>query len=114
MKKRLRKKTHRGEFTEWGRQLFITRSRKDGFDEFVDTFIEEAIVANGCCCGGGGEEDNLNVIVELGCRSNDPDARVKAITAWLNAQPDVQGWKIGEEFDLWYGDFEDIDDDIRR
>ena len=93
MKKRLRKKTHRGEFTEWGRQLFITRSRKDGFDEFVDTFIEEAIVANGCCCGGGGgEEDNLNVIVELGCRSNDPDARVKAITAWLNAQPDVQGW----------------------
>ncbi len=113
MKKRLRKKTHHGEFTEWGRQLVITRNRKDGFDEFVDTFIEEAIEANGCYCGGGGEEDKLNVIVELGCRSDDPDARVKAITAWLDARSDVQSWKIGEEFDLWYEDFEDIDEKVK-
>jgi uncharacterized protein YggL (DUF469 family) len=113
MKKRLRKKTHHGEFAEWGRQLVITRNRKDGFDEFVDTFIEEAIEANGCCCGGGGEEDKLNVIVELGCRSDDPDARVKAITAWLDARSDVQSWKIGEEFDLWYEDFEDIDEKVK-
>jgi uncharacterized protein YggL (DUF469 family) len=47
MKKRHRKKKHRGEFTELGRQLIITRNRKDGFDEFLDAFIEEAIEANG-------------------------------------------------------------------
>ncbi len=43
MKKRLRKKKHYGEFTEWGRQLVIMRNRKDRFDEFLDAFIEEAI-----------------------------------------------------------------------
>lgn len=69
MKKRLRKKKHRREFTEWGRQLVITRKRKDGFDEFLDAFIEEGIEANGCYCGGGGKEDKLDVVVELGMRT---------------------------------------------
>jgi uncharacterized protein YggL (DUF469 family) len=49
MKKRLRKKKHCGEFTEWGRQLVIMRNRKDGFDEFLDTFIEEAIESKIYC-----------------------------------------------------------------
>ena len=48
MKKRLRKKKHYGKFSEWGRQLVITRNRKDGLGEFLDAFIEEAIEANGC------------------------------------------------------------------
>jgi uncharacterized protein YggL (DUF469 family) len=68
MKKRLRKKKHYGEFTEWGRQLIVTRNRKEGFDEFLDAFIEEAIEANGCYCGGGGSDDRLDVVVELGRR----------------------------------------------
>ena len=91
MKKRLRKKKHRGEFTEWGRQLVISRNRKDGFDEFLDAFIEEAIEANGCYCGGSGKEDKLDVVVELGRRSDDPAARLQKITAWLDDRPDVQG-----------------------
>ncbi len=45
MNRRLRKKKHRGEFTEWGRRLVITRKRKDSFDEFLDAFIEKAIEA---------------------------------------------------------------------
>jgi uncharacterized protein YggL (DUF469 family) len=77
MKKRLRKKNHCGEFTQWGRQLVITRNRKDGFDEFLDAFIEEAIEANGCYCGGSGKEDKLDVVVELGLRSDDPAARLQ-------------------------------------
>ena len=52
-KKRLRKKKHLGEFAEWGRQFVIIRNRKDGFDEFLDAFIEEAIESSGCYCGGG-------------------------------------------------------------
>ena len=141
MKKRLRKKKHYGEFTEWGRQLVIMRNQKDGFDEFLDAFIEEAnelprrkqrgifksierpkgrgikpcrIESNGCYCGGGGNEDKLDVVVELGRRSDDPDARLKRITAWLDARPDVQNWRVSEEFDVWHGDFQDIDDKIEQ
>jgi len=113
MKKRLRKKKHLGEFTEWGRQLVIVRNRKDGFDEFLDAFIE-AIESNGCYCGGGGKEDKSGVVVELGRRADDPDAKLSKITAWLDARPDVERWKVGEEFDIWHGDFQDIDDEIEQ
>ena len=112
MKKRLRKKKHLGEFTDWGRQLVILRNRKDGFDEFFDAFIEEAIESNGCYCGGGGKENTLDVVVELGRRSDDPNTKLNKITAWLDARPDVEKWKVGDEFDIWYGDFQDIDDEI--
>lgn len=108
MKKRLRKKKHYGEFTEWGRQLIVTRNQKDEFDEFLEDFIVQAIEAAGCYCGGGGSNDRLDVVVELGRRSGDPDARLKKITAWLDARPDVQRWRVGEEFDVWHGNFEDI------
>ena len=40
MKKRLRKKHHLGEYTEWGHPLVILRNRQDGFDEFLNAFIE--------------------------------------------------------------------------
>ncbi len=113
MKKRLRKKKHYREFTEWGRQLIITRNRKDGFEEFLDAFIE-AIEANGCYCGGGGKEDKLDVVMELGHRSDDPAARMKRITAWLDARPDVQSWRTSEDFDIWHGDFQDIGDKIEQ
>ena len=114
MKKGLRKKKHYGEFTEWGRQLVIMRNQKEGLDEFFDAFIEEAIEANGCYCGGGRNGEKLDFVIELGHRSDDPDVRLKRITAWLDARPDVQNWRVSEEFDLWYGDFEDIDDEIEQ
>ncbi len=112
MKKRVRKKKHYGEFTEWGRQLIVTRNRNEGFDEFLDAFIEEAIEANGCYCGGGGKEEKLDVVVELGRRSDDPDARLAKITAWLDGRPDVRSWRTGDEFDIWHGDFQGIQDKI--
>jgi uncharacterized protein YggL (DUF469 family) len=113
MKKRLRKKKHRGEFSEWGRQLVITRNRKDQFDEFIDAFID-IIEANDCYCGGGGKEDSLDVIVELGVPADDRDARMKSIESWLKSRPDVQSWRVGEEFDLWYGNYEEIEDKIEQ
>ena len=114
MKKRLQKKKHRGEFIEWGQQLVIARNGRDGFDEFLDAFIEEAIEANGCYCGGSGKENKLDVVVELGRRMDDPAARLKRITAWLDARPDVQSWRTGEEFDIWHGDFQNIEDRIEQ
>ncbi len=35
-------------------------------------------------------------------------SRLEMITAWLNARPDVENFEVGEEFDLWHGDFQDI------
>ena len=112
MKKRLRKKKYLGEFAEWGRQIVITRNRKNEFDEFLDAFLEEAIEANGCYCGGGGKEDKFDVVVELGRRASDPDAKLAKITAWLDGRPDVQDYKIGDLFDIWHDNFEDIEEKI--
>jgi uncharacterized protein len=109
MKKRLRKKKHYGEYTQWGRQIIITRNRKDGFDKFLDEFLDDAVEANGCFCGGVGKEDKLTVVVELGRRTDDPAARLVKITSWLDAREDVQGWQASEEFDVWHGDFPALD-----
>jgi uncharacterized protein YggL (DUF469 family) len=108
MKKRLRKKKHLGEFTEWGRQIIVARNTRDGFDEFMDSFVVEAIEANGCYCGGGGGGDTLDMVIELGRRSDDPDMRLNKITAWLDARSDVQSHKVGEEFDTWHENPKDI------
>ena len=114
MKKRLRKKKRFGEFAEYGRQLIVTLNRKDGFDEFLYAFVEEAIEGSGCYCGGGGKEDKLDVIVELGTRSEDPDAKLRKVTAWLEARPDVKSWKAGQEFNLWHGDFADMEEEAEQ
>jgi len=114
MKKGLRKKKHLREFAQHGRQAIITRNRKDGFDDFLDAFIEETIEANACYCGGGGKEDKLDVIVELGARSENLDAKLKKITGWLGARPDVKDWKVGQEFDLWHGDFVDMEEETEQ
>lgn len=112
MKKRLRKKKGLGEFTEWGRQLVISRNCQEGFAEFLDAFIDEAIEANGCYCGGGGSAEKLSFIVELGRRVQDPDARMARIETWLVARPDVDSWEVGPEFDIWHGSCQDIEEEI--
>lgn len=104
MKRRLRKKKHLGEYADWGRQLIVARNRADGFDEFLDTFVVEAVEANGCFCGGGGSGDHLDVIVELGRFSEDREGRLRRLRAWLDARGDVATYQVGPEFDLWQGD----------
>lgn len=114
MKKRLRKKKHHSEYTEWGRQIIITRNRKDGIDDFLDAFVEEAIEANGCYCGGGGTDEKLGFVIELGRSSADSDPKLQRIVAWLRARKDVQDVKLGEPFDVWHGDFEDIEERVEQ
>ncbi len=100
MNKRLRKKKRLGEFTECGCQLVISLNRKDRVDEFLDSFIEEAIEANNCFCGGSGKDDKLDVIVELGRMVDNPDGKLGRVTAWLDQRMDVAGYKTGNMFDL--------------
>jgi len=52
--------------------------------------------------------------VELGRRASDPEAKLKRITAWLDARPDVGSFKTGEEFDLWHGNFDDVEQGIEQ
>ncbi len=113
MRKRLRKKKHRGECTEWGRQLVIIRDRKDQLEEFLDAFIE-TVEAFGCYCGGGGKEDRLTVVIELGRQGDDRDAKMKGIEAWLKTRLDVQSWEVSKEFDLWYGNLEEVEEEIEQ
>ncbi len=44
--------------------------------------------------------------------TNSSDARLNRITAWLDARPDVGNWRVYEKFDIWYGEFLDINDEI--
>ena len=107
MKKRMRKKKHVGEFTEWGRQIIIYRNCSDHFDKFLDAFIEEAVEANDCCCGGGGSKNMLDIVVELGLQEH-CEKRLQRIISWLQSRTDVESWKIGEKFDLWHGSYKDL------
>ena len=97
MRKRLRKKLHLGEFTEWGRELKIVLNNEDDFDGFLDDFIVDAIEANGCSFGGYGTEG----IVQLGRVVDDPEGKFEKIAKWLDSRDDVKNWTAGEEIDIW-------------
>jgi uncharacterized protein YggL (DUF469 family) len=56
-KKRLRNKTHVGEFREWGVPIAVRRRHPDGFDDSLGRFIEEAVKAHGLALRGGGHDD---------------------------------------------------------
>jgi len=111
MKKRLRKKKHVGEFAVYGREIIIKLNRNDDSDEFFDAFIVEAIEGNGCYCFGGGTPNRYGMFVTLGRRCENPDAKMKAIIAWIEAQPDVESWTVSEEYDAFYPKFDDVEDD---
>ena len=109
MKKRLRKKKHLAEFAKWGRRLVVKRNTSDNPEEFQDAFLLEAVEGNNCYCGGSLSDDGLNVIVELGVMSDNPDERFSKITTWLDARPDVEKWQSGPLTDLWHGYFDEIE-----
>jgi ribosomal protein L32E len=64
MRKRLRKKPHLGAFMDWGVPLAVRCQHPDGFDDFLDEFIAQAIEAYGLTFGGGGHDDRLTGVIE--------------------------------------------------
>ncbi|MDY6854783.1 MAG: 50S ribosome-binding protein YggL [Thermodesulfobacteriota bacterium] len=91
MKKRLRKKNHTGEFAQWGRQLIATRNTKMDVGAFHDAFTVEAIEDNGCYCGASISDDKIDVIIELGKISENPEGKFERITEWLDLRSDIEG-----------------------
>jgi uncharacterized protein YggL (DUF469 family) len=110
MKRRLRKKKHLGEFKLLGVEILINLNSKDNYDRFHTGFILEAIEGNNCFFGGGGMADKLEGFIELGCVSDKPESRLKAITQWLDTRSDVSTFQIGRITDAWHGPFEHFTD----
>jgi uncharacterized protein YggL (DUF469 family) len=109
MKKRVRKKRHLGEFREWGVPLAVRRTHPEGFDDFTDDFIEQAIEAQGLFFGGVGQGERFSGVIEVG-RIGDPiEARVRHVRDWLDARTDVAQYVMGPLVDLWHGPFYDLD-----
>jgi uncharacterized protein YggL (DUF469 family) len=107
MRRRLRKKRHLGEFREWGLTIAIQRTHPDGFDDFLDDFIAQAIAAHGFAFRGGGHGDRLTGVIEVG-RTGDPiAARLHHVRAWLGARTDVASYVVGPLVDLRHGPFDD-------
>ncbi len=108
MKKRLRKKKHLGEFTEYGVPIAMRLSDDIDFDNFLDSFLD-AIEATGCYFGGGGKKDRFSGIIELGRESNSPEEKLHEISNWIKKNRSIEKYAIGKIIDLWYGSFDEID-----
>ena len=108
MKKRIRRKKHVGEFAEFGRQFVVRRNRKDDLEEFLDWVVDDVVEGNDCFCGGGGKDEQIDIIIELGRRDQGREDKRNRIERMLRKHPDVTEVLIGEEFDLWHGDYNDI------
>ena len=105
MKKRLRKKLHRGEFQELGfdvRFQVTDDISEEAFDSAVDAFISQAIEANGLLCGGGGKKPEWDVFVTLGRRGSVTEEHRQAVQQWLAARPEVKETQVGPLVDAWY------------
>lgn len=74
----------------------IRRSGPGSIDQFLDTFIDQAIEANGCFFAGGAGGDALGGGVFLGLRTHSAQRRLARITAWLDARPDVVSYEVGK------------------
>jgi uncharacterized protein YggL (DUF469 family) len=109
MKKRLRKKKHLREFREWGAPLAVRRRHPDGFDDFLDDFVEQAIEAQGLWFGGGGHDDRLIGVIEVGRAYEAIEARLQPIRRWLEAREDIEAYVVGTRVDLWHGPFGALD-----
>ena len=81
----------------------------DGFDDFMDDFIEQAIEAQGIYFGGGGQGERFRGVIEVGRRGDPIEARVRHARAWLDARTDVAQYAVGPLVDLWHGPFDELD-----
>ena len=114
MKKRIRKKKHLKEFREWGAMIVIKRNTDEGFDSFIDDFLEQAIEGNNCFFGGGGQKDRMEGVIELGRGSDMAESRLSAVKQWLDEQEDIEEYISSTKIDLWYGPFTGMEEPERK
>jgi hypothetical protein len=105
LRKRLRKKLRRGEFTEYA--FDVQYSLNTGMlaaaaEDFLDRFIEQAIEARNLCCGGGGKDLSWDFLVTRAGRGSTTQEDRTAVQAWLAGQPEVRSYAVGQFVDAWH------------
>lgn len=106
MRKRLRKKLRRAEFTEYG---FAVQYRvqaglaTSAVDDLLDRFILEAIETNDLSCGGGGGPAEWDFFVCANGRRSATDVHRRRVDDWLRSQKEIVARRIGTLQDAWNG-----------
>ena len=105
MRKRLRKKLHKGEFQELGFEVRFCCAddiSESAFNTVIDEFISQAIEARSLVCGGGGQKPEWNIFVTLDRRGSVTEEHRVAVQQWLAMRPEVEEFQVGPLVDAWY------------
>lgn len=107
MRRRLRKKTRRGEFKELGFQLHARHADASAGCPCCDggwvTDLIQWLEARGLGCGGGGRPGGTDLYVAPLRRGSASDEDREATSAWLAARPEVAAHAVGPLTDAWHG-----------
>lgn len=103
MKKRLRKKLHRGEFQELGFFLKVKYAEMpdEEFDRFIDGVIDK-IGSLGLECGGRFDVTELELFVTTGLVNTDEASKRQAVLDFMNSLPGVTSVEGSDFTDAWY------------
>ncbi len=106
MRKRLRKKLHKGEFAEYGFSIWFRFHQglaEAESSELIDRFLDELIETNGLQFGGGGNEMEWDGVVAMAGRGSTSEEHRQMLGGWLGKQSAIAEYRIGHLQDVWYG-----------
>lgn len=102
--KRLRKKLHMGEFTEYGFNVNFELNKPltdEEIEAFLDLFLDDAIEKNGLIYGGGfGVTFDGFVILEKNGSAKEEHRQL--INSWLKSKKEIKKFQVGELVDAWH------------
>ena len=107
MKKRLRKKTHRGEFAQYAlpvRFQFVSGFSETDADRFIDEFLG-FIESINLYFGGGGGSEGWDGFFDMS-KPGDIRSASEPAVEWLRNHPQVVSVETDEPMDAWYGNHE--------
>lgn len=106
MKKRLRKKLHKGEFKELGFTIKGTLCEDRTMDE-IDKFFDDAIdfiVSQGTEMGGGTCGKRFEFFITLAKRGSVSEEQRETILKWFKSYHLVETVEAKKLVDAWYND----------
>jgi uncharacterized protein YggL (DUF469 family) len=74
---------------------------ESAIDVLIDTFLEQAIEANGLVFGGGGKSA-WDGVVTLEQRGSVTEEHRQLVQQWLASQPQILEYDVGPPVDAWY------------
>lgn len=115
MKKRLRKKLHLGEFTEYGVALWVRfkpwKTQDEGLD-FFDVFAEFIEQMDLLC--GGALGDVWDIFMSKKGRGSVTEQDKDKIKKWLMNYPEVIDFSLSELQNAWHGDYIEYNEEQKQ